>query len=277
MSNDELFGKLELDHIATQKATCVLDESDRNRLDCAIGETKGKPSPQSLASGTLIDWFATNVARFDHLMHANDTLVAPVCIHVPSHVLDHALTEWKKAFSPLENYTVASTNGWCKDNNLQTLQEMCGGGDLLSLPSWKRISFVLNSNGHWSVMMLIRGEFLALVHYDTMVPGHWALADQVRNMLCAAGLIQSTVRIVTPSATVQQADAWSCGYAVMARLYEHGVCTFFPDHSSKCIPISADELLQPQNLAKFLCFVKQRNETAIAAEKLLTRYRRIYL
>lgn len=277
MSNDELFEKLELDHIATQKATCVLDESDTARLDCALGETNGTRSGNSLASGTLIDWFAVNIAGFDHLMHANDALIAPACIHVPSHVLDHTMNEWKRAFSPMENYTIASTNGWCKDNNLHTLRQMCADGDLLSLPFWKRISFILNTNGHWSVLMLTRGESVSLVHYDTMVPGHWALVDQVRGMLCASGLLPKTIRIETPSSTVQQADQWSCGYAVMARLYEHGVCTFQAEKASKCIPVLADELLQRQHIAKFLSFVKQRNETAAVADKLLTRYRRMYL
>jgi hypothetical protein len=268
--NNELLLELELDLLRTRKLTAHLDERDVARVEAAVNNTR---TEASLASGPLIDWFAVNVAGFDQIQHFADDLVRPTCVHVPWHVLERALSDWSRVDSPAANYTVLPTNGWCKDNNLETLQQ---AGLLSTIDAWKRISFVLNGDGHWSVLMLVRAEQVALLHYDTLFPAHSKLARLVCRFLCAAGLVDPETVVQRDAAVVQQSDTWSCGYGVMARLYEHGTCTFWPDTCSGYLSRSADEIANGQ-LTKFLYFIKQRNDAAVVADKLLTRYRRIYL
>ena len=273
--------------------TLSLCEGSLARLDAAIKHcdkpdylgfgSLRQPIPAREANDEMIEWVAESIAHFYPLRYIGHAVLRPRCVFVSSQLIDIALRSYNAAGCP-ESFVMPLENDWKSIDSLTRLQHELvpqhGSASLDAVPHWERIAFIINGGFHWSVLMYawqrgVAGATPLLMHYDSIQQSHEDLVWQLCDFLYATGLVPRSVQPQRSLQTVEQTGGWQCGYAVMARLYEHGVGTFEPQ---ACIPLlsRSANIIASRELLQFLYTLRARNEFAAHLEQLLVRWSRLY-
>lgn len=248
-----------------------LDAGDLERIERALKRPASAPDtsrwgalqPEKTninATCGMIDWVAETVAGFWKFRHIRSILTKPKCLFVNSQYVSHVLDDYRKAGCP-DHYRIPDS-GFMRKDSLYEFVQAEPGKRLVDMPHWEKIAFVLHRDSHWSILFYIR-SINRLVHYDSLGKIHEGAMWDLCDFLYATGLVDRDVQPGIPDAQAQQNGGWQCGYAVMARLYEHGADSL----------ANANEIIENKMLL-FLSYLVMRNETAKKRQLLLRRWNR---
>jgi hypothetical protein len=277
-----------LDKGDVQKLETALAHCDDNRSFAAYGPLATPIGPRE-ATDAMIEWFGHTVAHFAPARHIESPLIAPEFVMFDSRTVGPAIEQYIRDGSPASGYQIPSFNDFNRVDSFARLHEklgiggVVGGPSLESIPSWSCLAFVINAESHWSVVIYIRPvrstSYLKssyLVHYDSLPGMHIQYATVLAQLLRAAGLIDPSMVLARESHEVSQLGAWQCGYAVMARLYEHSGGAELRRGSTM---YRADDVIGEKNgaMRRFLQFALLRNAEALTLTVLGFRWKRIFL